>query len=296
MIDFLKKLFGGGAPVGGQTTPVATPRADQKPPLPQADLDAFKAWFLAQRRPAIALVPDAGASIQASGSRLGGPVWLAEGEAWPTDPRGAPLEFVAQLDLADCAGLHGYPEGGVVHFFVARDDLYGADFDDPSRGVRLVRRVDPATPGALHPPPPLVEILGVPLSDCSPFQNDDTRENGIALRPELFEDRIDGSIRDTNARIDVLYRQGWDLETLYDFLDSDAVARPMRHHSGGYPAYTQNDVHGIPAFEPYDHVLLRLTSDDHIMWGDVGECVFLIRSVDLAAGVFDDVAYSWDCH
>lgn len=299
MIGFLKRLFSGSAPAPSAHAVkrvAPPPKPAGKPSLPAETLEAFESWFLAQRRPAIALLPDADGVIGAFGSRLGGPAWLADGETWPTDVRDIPLEFVAQLDLADCAGLQGYPAAGVIQFFVARDDLYGADFDDPSKGVRLVRRVDPAQSGALHPPPPLIEIAGVAFSDCSPFQSDQTRESGIALRPDQFEDRIDGSIKEANFRIDELYRQGWELQSLYDFLDSDAVARPMRHHTGGYPAYTQNDVHGIAAFEPYDHVLLRLTSDDDLMWGDVGECVFLIRSADLANGEFEDVAYSWDCH
>jgi uncharacterized protein YwqG len=96
-------------------------------------------------------------------------------------------------------------------------------------------------------------------------------------------------------RIDALY-QRFDIDALYAFVESDEVARPMRHHTGGYPAYTQSDVHYQSAFADHDHVLLRLTSDDTIMWGDVGECVFLIRSEDLKRGDFSRVAYSWDCH
>jgi len=288
MIDFFKKMLGGGKPEA-PAKPVG------KPPLPVAELEAFKTWFLAQTRPAVALIPHATVAMGERGSRLGGPVWLAEDEAWPTDAKGVPLEFMAQLDLADFSALQGYPKTGVVQFFVGRNDLYGADFDDPAKGARLVRRIDFAQPGAFHAPPPLVQIDGVFGSEYSPFQNDHTREKGIALRAALVEDRIDCSIKEASDRLSVFYREGWALEQLYEFVESDAVARPLRHHSGGYPAYTQNDVHDMPAWAPYDHVLLRLTSDEHLMWGDVGECVFLIRSADLAEGSFGDVAYSWDC-
>lgn len=293
MIDFLRRLLGGApAPT---PAPAATPKPSAKPPIPDAELDAFKSWFLQQTRPAIALTPDATATIAATGSRLGGPAWLPAGEAWPADPRGVPLEFIAQLDCADCRGLGGYPDTGIIQFFVARDDLYGADFDDPAGSNMLVRRCDVTQPGALVAPPPLEPVAGVEFSDFTPFQDAAVRANGIGLRASLISDRIDQGVMEAEQRVVALYER-YDIARLETFLESDAAARPLRHHTGGFPAYTQSDVHYQPAFAAFDHVLLRLTSDDAIMWGDVGECVFLIRRDDLAQGDFSRVAYSWDCH
>lgn len=297
-MDLLRRLFGGSAPpdpptrVGGIAGESDTAA---KPPIPDAELEQFETWFLKQTRPALALTPDATASIAASGSRLGGPVWLADGEAWPSDARGVPLEFLAQLDCSECQGLDGYPERGIVQFFIGRDDLYGADFDDPAASTVLVRRIDVTRAGALVAPPSPQVIAGVAFSDFSPFRNDAVRATGIGLRPALILDRIDQSIMEAEKRV-VALQERYDIDRLETFLESDEAARPLRHQTGGYPAYTQSDVRYQPAFSDFDHVLLRLTSDDFVMWGDVGECVFLIRREDLARADFSRVAYSWDCH
>ncbi len=298
MIEFLRRLLG-GPPHPGPTAvgpvPAGNTEKPVKPPIPDIEFAEFKTWFLQQTRPALALMPDASAAIAASGSRLGGPAWLAEGEAWPSDARGVPLEFVAQLDCAECQELDGYPESGIIQFFIGRGDLHGADFDDPTRATMLVRRCDGTAPGTLVPPPLLEIVAGVEFSDYSPFQDDAVRTAGIGLRPTSIVDRIDQSIMAAKKRITALHER-YNIEALEAFLESDEAARPLRHQTGGYPAYTQTDVHYQPAFAYIDHVLLRLTSDELVMWGDVGECVFLIRSSDLARADFSRVAYSWDCH
>ncbi|HEY6814824.1 MAG TPA: YwqG family protein [Croceibacterium sp.] len=291
MIDFLKRLFGGAA----APPPPPRPRASDKPPLPAELLAEFEAWYLTQHKPAVALRPDPAGAIGSTGSRLGGPVWLAAGEAWPVDEKGVPLEFIAQLDLADCSALAGYPRSGLVQFFIGRDDLYGAEFDDLLAGSYLVRYCAADAAGALHAPPPLTEHDGVPCSDYSPFQNDGVRENGLALAAVLVDDPIDLSIKEAELRIDELYKH-YDIATLYAFAERPEVERPIRHHTGGYPAFTQSDIRNDAAYADLDQVLLRLTSDDSIMWGDVGEAVFMMRSEDLATGDFSKVAFSWDCH
>lgn len=298
MIDFLKRLFGGARSTPsprGAATAAAQGQGTGKLPLPADELDAFRSWFLRQTRAAVALVPDGSHGIAAAGSRLGGPAWLAAGEPWPSDERGVPLEFIAQLDCADCRSLGDYPDAGVIQFFVGRDDLYGADFDDPSAARCLVRWCDVTRPGTLTAQPALDLVADAQFSDFSPFSDDAVRTNGIGLRAEPVVDRIDQGIMAAERRIMALYER-YDIGALEAFLESDEAARPQRHHSGGYPAYTQRDVHHLAAFAGHDHVLLRLTSDDRLTWGDAGECVFLIRGEDLRRGDFSRVAYSWDCY
>ena len=47
-------------------------------------------------------------------ARLGGPVWFADDEQWPTGGDGRKLEFVAQLDFARLPPLDGFPTAGVA--------------------------------------------------------------------------------------------------------------------------------------------------------------------------------------
>ncbi len=290
MIGFLKRLFGNRPPPAHE---VAQDKVPNKPPLPTEVLAEFKSWYLAQRKPAVALIPDTGAATDEAGSRLGGPAWLAEGESWPIDERGVPLEHLAQLDLSDCQSLEGYPEDGLLQFFVGRSDVYGANFDDLNAGQFLIRYLSPSAIGSYHAPPELIEVNGIPFSDFSPMA-DYVRKQGVPLRAQAIEDQIDQSNRAAEEWIFRLYKD-YDIRSLEAFLESDEQERPLRHQSGGYPAFTQTDIRYEPAYADYDSVLLRLTSDDLLTWGDCGEAVFMIRSADLVAGDFSKAIYSWDC-
>lgn len=287
MIQFLKRLFGGHAGTGSSAS-------SAKPPLPDTELDQFKAWFALQRKPAVELTPTPSMMVALEGSRLGGPAWLAEGESWPRDPAGVPLEFLAQLACTDCASLSGYPSGGFIQFFVGRDDLFGMNLDELPNGSALVRWCDPSSSGGFHTPPELEEVGGVPFSDFSPFLDPSLRAAGIALRATPFEDWIDQSVKDMEEYVYRLYQE-YDIKQLENYIESEEVARPLRHQTGGYPSFTQSDIRYQAELSNLDHVLLRLTSDEVVQWGDVGEAVFMLREADLLAKNLGATVFSWDC-
>ena len=72
--------------------------------------------------------------------------------------------------------------------------------------------------------------------------------------------------------------------------------REFAHRIGGYPSFTQYDFRKRGENDDLDVVLLGLSSDDAIMWGDVGEAAFYIRHSDLERRDFSRVAFYWDCH
>ncbi len=291
-MDFLKKLFGGGKPAPPPSRPA--PKKPAKPPLPKEDFDGFTSWFTSHQRPAVRFIPAPDREITEQGSRLGGPVWLAEGEEWPVAADGVPLEFVFQLDCADCATLDGYPEDMILQFFIGRSDLYGFNFDELVTGDFLIHARQRGDTGRLHAPPLLAEVNGEFGSDYSPFGRSAVRGTGVMVDAQPFTDTIDGNSDGVYDRI-YAFIDDYDLSEIDAWLDVAHMGRGLSHHTGGYPAFTQADITATPAGQPFDHVLLRLTSDDTIMWGDSGECVFLIRSEDLRKGDFSRVAYSWDC-
>lgn len=258
------------------------------PPLSDAEIAAIRDWFPANALPAAELRPDPAAPIRPDGCRLGGAVWLAGGEDWPVDPAGEPFDFIAQIDFAELPPLGGFPASGVLQFFTQRDDGMGADFDQPADSViRLIWHPDGLPAGRLVPAPPQREPGG-PLADR-------TRVTGVALaataarhEPSFDDFRIEALLDGIGNRPNFGIVDDW----LYD----PERAEPMVHHVGGHPAFTQYDFRKAGHYDDYDRTLLRLTSDDHICWGDVGEAVFLIRAADLAARDFSRVAFSWDCH
>lgn len=281
MTGFFSRLFG------------SKPAPARKLPVPEAELAEFRAWFAAQTRPAVALVPDEGAPVAARGSRIGGPAWLAAGEEWPRDAQGAPLDLIAQLDTEDCRSLGLYPPEGVLQFFIGRGDLFGMNMEDLRKGSFLVRHVVPGENGQLQPPPPMDLPAGEYAEDYSPL-GEDYRANGLPLRADPFVDRMDGDHFEAEARARQL-RERYDAAPIWAIVEDPEFERRMDHHTGGYPAFTQFDFRYKDTYAGYDHTLLRLTSDTGFMWGDCGEAVFLIRSQDLARGDFSDVVYHWDC-
>lgn len=290
-MDFLKRIFGAHS----NNSPPVPPPPSGKPPLPPELLEEFKAWFLAQRLPAIELLPEPTLPVPPRGSRLGGPALLLPEEGWPCDRDGFPMEFLAQLDLADCRALPGYPQEGIIQFFIGRDEVHGADFDDLLAGQFMVRWLAPDTPVYLAPQPPLTPAHEGSAGDYTPFDNDKLREQGIALRARPMTDGIEASNLAADARISALHAS-YDVTPLEDWLLTPEAERPMRHHTGGFPAFAQQDIRTDSRWAGYDHVLLHLTSaDDLVYWGDTGEALFMIRSEDLARGDFSRVIYSWDC-
>lgn len=258
------------------------------PPLTEAEIAAIREWFPANALPAAELRPDPAAPIRAADCRLGGAVWIADGSEWPVDGDGQPFDFIAQVDFADLPALDGFPARGVLQFFIQRDDIMGADFDEPANSViHLVWHAEGLPAGRLVPAPPQDEPMG-PLTDR-------TRDQGLALaasaaihNPPVNDFRVDGLLDGIGNRPN--------FKRVDDWLFDPAREEPMVHHVGGHPSFTQSDFRSPGHYADYDRTLLRLTSDDHICWGDVGEAVFLIRAADLAARDFSRVAFSWDCH
>lgn len=260
------------------------------PPLTDDEIAAHVAWFEGLARDALILRPDPAAPALDAAARLGGPAWLAADEAWPADPEGRRLEFVAQLDFARLPPLEGFPRRGIARFFVGTDDLFGADFDRPDRSAARVLWHDGAAAGGrLEPPAPLGP------DDLTPFQSDAVREQGLALVAAPIRDLPDSYGWEAEARLAGSFRREG-VDEVSDRLFALSETREYGHRIGGHPVFTQSDFRRPGEHDDFDTVLLGLSSDDAIMWGDAGEAVFMVRGADLAKGDLSRVAFYWDCH
>ena len=295
MIDFFKRLFAKDAQPGNRPTPPPVNAKPVKPPLPNEIQSEFLDWFRAQTKPAIALCPDPSLAIEPKGSRLFGPAFLPTGEEWPTNAQGGTLEFLAQLNLADCSELEDYRAEGLVQFFIGRDDLYGANFDNLREGDFLVRWLPSDSDGDMYDAAHSQEDHQDEFDDFSPSIDFDLRKRGIMLTGAPIIDQMNLAVTDASKKFFDLDHDKYDTDPLYDAIEKIEGASSGGHHTGGYPAFVQSDIREYGDYQEYDHVLLRLTSDQFIMWGDAGECVFMIPSTDLAKGDFSRVIYSWDC-
>lgn len=254
----------------------------------------FIAWQEANALPAAMLSGNGPAPETPGGSRVGGVVWLPEGEAWPKDDKGEPLSFLAQIDFAEVPPLPDYPTTGVLQFFIGRDDLYGANFDEPERGsFKIIYREDLTGAGRLQ----RGEARGTGnIDDYSPLY-DETVKQGLALASTVAQhkpsfgnwlfDRDLGSLLDDHEASD----------RIFEYMDSELSGDFGTSHVGGHPEFTQSDWRAAEPYQDVDRVLLNLwTIGDHLMWGDMGQGQFMIRREDLLKRDFSKAFYQWDCY
>lgn len=304
---FLKSL--GLAPRAGEAVPQLTrhklpPKPAPSPSPRQREIEVaiarYQQWQKDNALPAVRLDTSGPAAPTPGGSRVGGPAWLPEGEAWPTGAGGARLAFLAQIDLAELPALADFPTHGVLQFFIGTSDVYGCDFDTPEAGdFRVVWRETLDTPGALHPN---IEGSTNPAGPYSPLDSA-LLETGLALtgasimhKPDIsawFLDRdLPGLMQDTEIA-----------DAIYDYVDAASEEQPLEmHHMGGHPGFTQSDYRAMDGYHDVDRVLLNLWSQPgderggwSILWGDVGQGQFTIRRADLLERRFDKALYQWDC-
>ncbi|GGK31550.1 hypothetical protein GCM10008955_26740 [Deinococcus malanensis] len=234
-------------------------------------------------------------------SKLGGVPYRPLGSAWPLASDGQPLAFLAQLNFAELPPLAGFPQQGIVQFFIRDDDFYGANFDG---ALDMTSLADDANyrvlyhPEVIPDPAGLEQTLpvGVPGSDDSILGLPHDPTLTFELRGELRS----GPVTSDDRLFDQLVGQSlWELGDTEDVNADDlsdryALLAGSGHKLGGYPNFTQHDPRSVD--DP--HVLLfQLDSDDDLslMWGDVGIANFFIHPDDLTRADFSRVVFHWDC-
>ncbi len=229
-------------------------------------------------------------------SRLGGaPI----DQNVPLDSTGAPMKLLAAIWCSEVRGVPDFPAHGVLRFYVADNDLYGADFDHPnvqSDYCVLFDEDESAFDTALRDDLALSEYF--PIRHALP----------VRLTPAM------GSIRATDYRFEecataALQKAGVpdDYGSLSDE-ESDYMYEQnvyAGHRIGGYPCFEQFDPRYKPELQKYDTLLLQIVShvapDENgherelIMFGDEGGCQFFIPAEKLRQRDFSDILYSWDC-
>ena len=257
------------------------------PPATEEQIAAFEAQAAAMTLPSVQLeaVRD---PIGPAGTRIGGPAWLADDEAWPQGRDGRPMEFLAQIDFGELPPLPDYPTEGLLQFFIARDDRFGADYEDPSKSdLRLLWRSEPLAGGCLLDQPPFLNEL-----DSTPLDRK-VRAAGQALRGSPSTRRPEPGSWPLEQALDELgIGNAANVADLLDpFGDED---EPPNRFVGGHPRFVQWDFRKRGFLDDYDRVLVQLDSANGLLWGDCGWAVFMIRRADLLARDFSRVAYSWE--
>ncbi|GAA4401369.1 DUF1963 domain-containing protein [Tsukamurella soli] len=255
----------------------------------------------ALRVPCVGLLP-VGGRVGAADSYAGGHPFWPDGADWP-EYAGRPMSFVAQIDAAALPiPVPGFPERGLLQWFVGADDVLGA-YGTPGEPGFHTRWTDPsAAPSVRAPSDPTPAHIAERRGDDIRFALE-TRMP-IPLRPfavQTIPYLDEAGIADTEPIARWAEQLDEDPDDL-DYVWAEHVRGPSSpladiwrgSNIGGFPTFTQWDVRGTDDYAPWGAregaLILELDSDDIPGWGDGG--------VGHLFGIASDTAthrYQWDC-
>ncbi|MEG4912907.1 YwqG family protein [Microcoleus sp. B7-D4] len=232
-------------------------------------------------------------------SKFGGFPYLPKGFEYPKTADGKYLFFLAQINFSEIPPLDGFPDRGILQFYIADDEPYGlefgnsADVDNPTVEDRFKIMYFPQPDFKVEniitnydflPEPELF-----PISGCCSLQF--TKKYAPISTSDYQCTEILGS------EIDELF-MNQEIEDEYLKISSFCG-----HKIGGYPDFVQNDVREYSSKCDREHksdiLLFQMDTDCNetvdIMWGDGGIGNFFIDESALRELDFSKVLYNWDC-
>lgn len=256
----------------------------------ESRLDTVRKTLKQHTLPSISLKPIAELAEYRWSSKFGGmPYWPKE-MPYPKSNQVGELVLLAQLNFEELPTLEGYPESGLLQFFIdTDDDCYGMDFDQPleemltnPNGHRVIYHETVITSEAELAAnlPQVIDDGFMPL----------TRE--YRLEATLVNDMPSP----VDYRYDTIIGDPLDLDDdLSDQLFDEFVSEGSK--VGGYANFTQQDPRGRA--EGNWLLLFQMDSeygdDIDIMWGDSGVSNFFIEETALGQKDFSRIWYNWDC-
>ena len=198
--------------------------------------------------------------------------------------------MLAQLNFEETPRLEGFPEKGLLQFWIGDDEYFGADLDSPENQadfrVRFFPEIEKDT-SRLRADFPDWASFDMPLPTDSSFSIDfEATEELMSVADFRFENEFGADFFEQfDKRSDAVWEE------------FEEISSAPGHKIGGYPHFSQED----PRFEeahPPTVLLFQLDSDDEmdLMWGDAGVANFFIREADLARLDFSHVHFNWDCY
>lgn len=222
-------------------------------------------------------------------SKFGGhPYWPAN-RPFPVDSFGNYMYLLAQLNFSQIPKLEGYPDKGLLQFYIAADDMYGVNFDKPTEQTNFhVVYFEDTTEQVL---------------ENFYFLDEQKRESDIPLTRQMqlsFKPDKDyysfSDVRLPEERMDKVLADLAPGKEYNAIMDELSETFPEGGHKiGGYAFFTQHDPRDHEAYKDYI-LLLQIDSQlPDICWGDVGVGNFFIHPDALAKKDFSNVLYNWDC-
>lgn len=263
--------------------------------------------------PAVRILPYSEGPVGCTDSRFGGPYFLPAGASVPTHPEGGEMELLAQINFARVPRLQGFPEKGLLQFFLCTEAEVTEDLREeasvwPSSTGLFQLRYYPDVPAngpahADHVPEdrwymekvndgmwfrPVVEQATVGIHDDFPLTD---------LGFEAVADAVDQLVEQFYDEGEDRSGEGYDPSSPDDALRCCADFGNWGHKLGGHPALRQEDLRREdPAYRAYTTLLFQfdLTEtnfdpENFQFYLEDETICFFIKPEDLAARRFDDV-------
>lgn len=205
----------------------------------------------------------------------------------PIGSNGKPLRLLAAIFCSELPPNNLFPKEGVIRFYIANDDLYGADFDNPTlqKNFRVLYDADEYRfiPSEFGGENDEFAVCGTHKVNFSYIDKDP-----LTFCDYRFDEYFKAAVSDG-----VLAEEYRNDDDFMEALGSDMSKL------GGYPMFTQYDPRDYKTeFQKYDVLLFQLSSDygGKVMFGDGGICNFFIPHDKLKNLDFSDILYNWDCY
>ena len=249
-----------------------------KKPLPPILLP-FEKQIAEGSRPFVAMLRHPDPKTEPCQSCMGGLPYLPHSLTYPTDETGQPLDFIAQFNFTEMPPLPGFPEKGLLQFFVSHllstgltTRFFQEPFEEPVVETDLQLMLQYAFPQHL-PKRQYVQKPGRLL-----FEEDTAPPDATDFHFQEFF----GSGFLENA--------GHEITNAY----SKFTENGRRNKLGGDGRFVQGDPRTAAWAEPFERelqVLMQLYSSDDfgLMWGDCQELCFFVFPDDLQQQNFSNL-------
>jgi uncharacterized protein YwqG len=275
--------------------------------LPKA-LEPKRAEFLATQTAFIHIEPfETEEPLPLWSSKYRGLPYLPKDAAYPLAIDGRPLVFLAQINFAELPQLAGYPQTGLLQFFISDNDSYGSQFadsgDEAEYAVKQFQLQQQQNYFRVIYHPEVQADAGLLVEDFAFLSHED--ELWGSMMPVLKQCRLEFSLREEFVGLaDYQFAQIFGDEFFtkiprdeFDQLIHDDIIDTCGNKIGGYAHFIQVDVRTLAP--PQEKWLLLLQLDHaknaDIVWGDGGVGNFFIEQNDLRNRDFSRVVYNWDC-
>ncbi|KAK2945236.1 putative protein of unknown function (DUF1963) [Blattamonas nauphoetae] len=222
-------------------------------------------------------------------TKIGGIPYFPKNMSYPNSPSSnSPMALLCQLNFDTLPKLPGFPQNGMLQFFISDEELYGANFESPEKQDTWRVIYHPT----IDPDPANQTTLNIPeVPQEAPFDKSFCFTAELRTEPIRYHDfRFQDILHELFA--DDAEAEGISFDEITDHLYDDGPPQCCR--IGGYPTFTQDDPR-YDTFASHTKLLLELETCKGMMWGDSGVANFFIRPDDLERLDFSNVVYSWDC-